>query len=108
MPHSETRSEATKARLRRRLGELMLIPGLSGYEGRVRRYLGNAVAELGVSARTDRLGNLIATLEGASDAPSVMLFAHMDQLGFVVRKIDRKSTRLNSSHERLSRMPSSA
>jgi putative aminopeptidase FrvX len=77
-----------RARLRRRLGELMLIPGLSGYEGRVRRYVRNALGELGMSGRSDRLGNLIATLEGASAAPSVMLFAHMDQLGFVVRKIE--------------------
>ena len=37
---------------------------------------------------TDRLGNLIATLEGDAGAPSVMLFTHMDQLGFVVRKIE--------------------
>ena len=77
-----------QARLRRRLGELMSIPGLSGYEGRVRRYLRNALGELGMSARSDRLGNLIATLDGAAVAPSVMLFAHMDQLGFVVRKIE--------------------
>jgi putative aminopeptidase FrvX len=43
---------------------------------------------LGIAHRTDRLGNLIATLEGDAAAPSVMLFAHMDQLGFVVRKIE--------------------
>ncbi len=66
----------------------MLIPGLSGYEGRVRRYLANALSTLGLPSRTDRLGNLIATLDGSADAPSVMLFAHMDQLGFVVRKIE--------------------
>jgi putative aminopeptidase FrvX len=88
MARREMRSEPMRARLRNRLGELMLIPGLSGYEGRVRRYLRNALGELGMSSRSDRLGNLIATLEGASDAPSVMLFAHMDQLGFVVRKIE--------------------
>ena len=43
---------------------------------------------LGIASRTDRLGNLIATLDGRQGAPSVMLFAHMDQLGFVVRKIE--------------------
>ena len=43
---------------------------------------------LGIASRTDRLGNLIATLEGNNAAPSVMLFAHMDQLGFIVRKIE--------------------
>jgi putative aminopeptidase FrvX len=39
--------------------------------------------------REDRLGNVIATLQGSDpDAPTVMLFAHMDSLGFIVRKID--------------------
>ena len=46
------------------------------------------MTELGLQTRTDRLGNLIATLDGEAGAPSVMLFAHMDQLGFVVRKIE--------------------
>src|SRR5262245_16280747 len=77
-----------KDRLRTLLTELMLIPGLSGYEGRVRRRLDAALGELGMKPRSDRLGNLIATLDGEADTPSVMLFAHMDQLGFVVRKIE--------------------
>ena len=34
------------------------------------------------------MGNLIATLPGDKSLPSVMLFAHMDQLGLVVRKIE--------------------
>jgi putative aminopeptidase len=66
--------------------ELMLIPGLSGYETRVRKRLAAEMKTLGFKTTTDRLGNLIATLEGTG--PSVMLFAHMDQLGFVVRKIE--------------------
>ena len=65
-----------------------LIPGLSGHEGRVRRHIAGLLKALGLSTRTDRLGNLIATLEGDLGAPSVMLFTHMDQLGFVVRKIE--------------------
>jgi putative aminopeptidase len=74
--------------LRDTVRDLMLIPGLAGYEGRVRRYLAGALKTLGIESRSDRLGNLIATLPGRDDAPSVMLFAHMDQLGFVVRKIE--------------------
>ena len=74
--------------LRVLLTDLMLIPGLSGYEGRVRRYLAKQLADLGLKTSTDRLGNLIATLDGRRAAPSVMLFTHMDQLGFVVRKIE--------------------
>ena len=68
--------------------KLMLIPGLSGYEGRVRRALAAELTALGIASHSDRLGNLIATLPGNAKAPSVMLFAHMDQLGLIVRKIE--------------------
>ncbi|BCH23254.1 putative aminopeptidase SgcX [Mesorhizobium sp. L-8-10] len=77
-----------KDRLRKLLCELMMIPGLSGHEGRVRRYLKERLEELGLATRTDMLGNLIATIDGDPALPSVMLFTHMDQLGFVVRKIE--------------------
>jgi putative aminopeptidase FrvX len=88
MARPPKRDDGLAARLGRLTAELMLIPGLSGHEGRVRRRLAAELASLGIAARTDRLGNLIATLPGAGEAPSVMLFAHMDQLGFVVRKIE--------------------
>ena len=81
-------ARATSNRLRTLLTDLMLIPGLSGHEGRVRKYLAGALQNLGIASRSDRLGNLIATLPGAEGAPSVMLFAHMDQLGLIVRKIE--------------------
>lgn len=77
-----------KDRLRKSLTDLMMVPGLSGHEGRVRRHLRSRLDDLAITSRTDRMGNLIATVEGDADAPSVMLFAHMDQLGFVVRKIE--------------------
>ena len=78
----------SRDRLRTLTMELMLIPGLSGHEGRVRRRLAAEMASFDLSATTDRLGNLIATADGDPARPSVMLFAHMDQLGFVVRKIE--------------------
>jgi putative aminopeptidase FrvX len=77
-----------KVRLRALTSELMLIPGLSGHEGRVRRRLRQELDAVGVGSRSDRLGNLIATLDGEAGAPSVMLFAHMDSLGLIVRKIE--------------------
>ncbi len=67
---------------------LMMIPGLSGYEGNVRRYIKAELHALGVGTTTDRLGNLIATLPGSDALPSVMFIAHMDQLGLIVRKIE--------------------
>jgi putative aminopeptidase FrvX len=66
----------------------MAIPGLSGHEGLVRRHLAQELAKMDIVSQGDRMGNLIATLPGDKGAPSVMLFAHMDQIGLVVRKIE--------------------
>jgi len=41
---------------------------------------------LGIATDTDRLGNLCAHFPG--NGPAVMLFTHMDQLGFIVRRIE--------------------
>ena len=60
----------------------------------------------------DAVGNAISIVH--PDAPCrVLLCGHMDEIGFRVTHIgddglDRKSTRLNSSHTDSSRMPSSA
>lgn len=75
-----------KDRIKRDLLQLMRLPGLAGHEDRVRRALARMLAEIGVESRSDRLGNLVATFPG--QGPAVMLFAHMDQLGFIVRKIE--------------------
>jgi putative aminopeptidase FrvX len=74
-------------RLKADLCDLMLVPGLSGHEDRVRAAIRARLPD-GVAARSDTLGNLIVTFEGAADVPSVMLFTHMDQLGFIVRRIE--------------------
>ena len=76
------------ARLRADLKALMLIPGLSGHEERVAAWLRAELNALGLPNRTDRLGNLIATIQGDPAKPAVMIFTHMDQLGFFVRKIE--------------------
>lgn len=75
-----------KDRIRKDLIELMLIPGLSGHENRVRRSIRDRLEEKGISTTADRLGNLVAQFPGTG--PSIMLFAHMDQLGFIVRRIE--------------------
>jgi putative aminopeptidase FrvX len=74
-----------KAQLKQDLCDLMLIPGLSGHEERVAAAIRS---RLNVASMVDRLGNVIATFPGDPDKPSVMVFAHMDQLGFFVRKVE--------------------
>ena len=66
--------------------DLMLIPGLSGHEDRVRRALKQRLSDLDIESTSDRLGNLHTHFPGYG--PRVMLFTHMDQLGFVIRKIE--------------------
>ena len=75
-----------KNRIRKDLINLMQLPGLSGYEDRVRKDLNQKLKDIGVATSTDRLGNLLATFPG--EGPSIMLFTHMDQLGFIIRKIE--------------------
>ncbi|MDP3262840.1 MAG: M20/M25/M40 family metallo-hydrolase [Tabrizicola sp.] len=70
------------------LTELMLIPGLSGYEARVARAIATHLDALGLPHTSDRLGNLSCTIPGDPALPPVMIFTHMDQLGFIVRKIE--------------------
>ena len=75
-----------KDRIKNNLMELMMVPGLSGHEDRVRRDLRRRLQDMGVDSTSDRLGNLVAHFSG--QGPSVMLFTHMDQLGFIVRRIE--------------------
>ena len=75
-----------KERIKLDLLDLMRIPGLAGHEDRVRRDLRDRLDAIGVESRSDPLGNLVAHFSG--DGPRVMLFTHMDQLGFIVRKIE--------------------
>ena len=72
-------------RLRALIEAFCVVPGLSGHERRIREAISQALPEAG---EVDTLGNLWLTFPGDPDAPSVMVFTHMDQLGFVVRKIE--------------------
>lgn len=76
-------------KLLRRVKEMMLTPALSGHEKRMTAYMKQELTSASDHVETDRLGNVIARIDGTnSDAPRVMVFAHMDQLGFIVRKVE--------------------
>ena len=71
------------------LEQLVSISGLSGHESEVNRYLSKELKKNSLQTKTDILGNLICTLKGNDAYPSIILFAHMDQLGFIVKKIEK-------------------
>lgn len=71
------------------LKELSCLPALSGYEDRVGEYMHHWFSKYSSRVTTDTAGNLIAEFKPAvPGAKKAMVFAHMDQLGFVVKRID--------------------
>lgn len=72
------------------LCDLSTIQGLSGHEQAVAEYTRNKFKEIGLESTTDVIGNVYAGVKGRSNKLKVLLTAHMDQLGFVVRYITDK------------------
>lgn len=71
------------------LEELVMIEGLSGYEGKVAAAMKKMFSPFADSVIGDRAGNVIAEFRGTDpNAPIVMVAAHMDSLGFIIRRIE--------------------
>lgn len=62
-------------------------PGTSGFEQRIRKLILDEVKDLVDDYHIDNMGNLIAFRKGSSDK-KLMVAAHMDEIGFVVKHID--------------------
>src|SRR5579872_7318901 len=77
---------ASPDRVERLLEELTNAYGPPGFEEPVRVIMRRELAPLAGRIETDGLGSLIAELKG-SDSPRVMLAAHMDELGMLVKYI---------------------
>ena len=70
------------------LNVLAELPGLAGYEQAVSNYMKDCFESYGLPVTVDVLGNTITTIPGTDpNAPSMLITAHMDQLGFVVKNI---------------------
>ena len=75
--------------LKQRLKTYMTTPAPSGYESEMAYRLKNDLTPLCDEVRLDRLGNCIAKIQGVKpELPRAMVFGHMDQIGFIVRKIE--------------------
>ncbi len=72
-------------RTERLLGELADAPGPSGFEEAVRKIMVRELKPLSDEIRYDGVGSVIA--RAGSTGPKVMLDAHMDELGGVVRRV---------------------
>ena len=69
------------------LKELTALPGPSGYERAVARRMLAGMRELGVEVEMDRMGNVIGYVPGRSHDRKLMLDAHTDEVGLMVKCI---------------------
>ncbi|MBI0579484.1 hypothetical protein IEC97_19105 [Neobacillus cucumis] len=75
-------------KLKKRLEELDSIHGVSGDEGKVAEYLVSKMKPFIDEFYSDNLGNHLFIRRGSSTDYRIMLSAHMDEIGYVVRFID--------------------
>ncbi|MBU1050092.1 M42 family metallopeptidase [Candidatus Bipolaricaulota bacterium] len=71
------------------LKRLSEAAGIPGYEARVRAIVSESLQGHVDSLEVDALGNLIAHKQGVG--PVVVVAAHMDEIGFLVKHVDEKT-----------------
>ena len=72
------------------LEKLSNANGVTGREAEVRELMKKYLKPYVDETREDKLGNLIAFKKGNKDAPTVMLAAHMDEVGLMIKNIKKK------------------
>ena len=75
-------------RLKQLLGELAAIDGVAGHEQAVVARLKELFEPLADEFQIDSYGNLFATLNGPSGSPTLMISAHSDEIGAIVKSIE--------------------
>jgi putative aminopeptidase FrvX len=71
------------------LEKLSNASGVSGFEDNVRNLMMEELKGFVDELDVDNMGNLIAIKNGKPDGKKVMLAAHMDEIGLIVRYIDK-------------------
>ena len=72
------------------LKEISEVPGPSGFERRVRELMTQRLAGQ-CEVLEDRIGSVIFKKPGKDHGPSIMLAAHMDEIGFLVKNVTKES-----------------
>jgi tetrahedral aminopeptidase len=70
------------------LKTLTSLHGPSGYEQEVSYFLRDYLKDKADQVEIDPIGNVIAKKKGAKAGPAILLTAHMDEVGFIVKKIE--------------------
>lgn len=72
------------------LKKLANAHGISGFEGSIRDVMADELKDFVDEIQVDNLGNLITTKKGKPNGKKVMLAAHMDEIGLMIKYIDKK------------------
>ncbi len=72
------------------LKDLTDARGIAGNEREVREVMKRYIAPYADEITTDGLGSLIAKKVGKEDGPKIMVAGHLDEVGFMITKIDDK------------------
>ncbi len=75
-------------RLKQLLGELAAIDGVAGHEQAVVARLKELFEPLADDLQIDSYGNLYARINGPEGAPTLMISAHSDEIGAIVKSIE--------------------
>ncbi len=74
--------------MKKLLEKLSNAPGISGFEEEIRKIIFNELDGVVDEIKIDDMGNLIAVKNGDPNGKKIMLAAHMDEIGLMVRYID--------------------
>lgn len=69
------------------LNELLTVPAISGFERALAEHLTKKISAFSFPVRRDALENLWTTI--GRGRPRVVLFAHLDEIGFVITKLHK-------------------
>lgn len=72
------------------LRKLADAPGISGFEDNIRNLMMDELKKYADEVEVDQMGNIIALKKGDPNGKKIMLAAHMDEIGLMVRFIDEK------------------
>lgn len=72
------------------LAKICETPGTSGYEQQIRKLVLDELKPLPLEVQIDNLGSVYAIKKGKDSSKRVMVAAHMDEIGFIVKHIDEK------------------
>jgi len=80
--------DSVKLRLKELLAQLTALPGVSGFEEPVAGYLVPRLRGCADEVTVDAMGNVYALRRGAKPGPTIMIAAHSDEIGLIVKAIE--------------------